>query len=102
MKIYKLNPFVRWWNILNKWEFPPELSFLKPRGFDDLPNFRHDKTLPQKWTNKTFRLCIKICIRFSTQQQRLNYHYVVGIRRTQEQFDKWWTDEKAIFDEKTT
>ena len=83
---------LRWYDTLNKWEWPEDMC-PKPEYYDDLPMHLRPGHPQRKYTKHELTNPIFFVLySMTTERERLHYHHINNLGRTDEQFEEWWNE----------
>lgn len=92
-----VNTYAKWYDELNSWQWPNNFLF-KPLFFDTMS---HIRTYPEK--RKIVIAANKYCLTASlsnalrsltTEKDRLRYHHITNLEKTEDEFVEWWKDNR--------
>jgi len=84
-------------NDLNSWKWPVELGE-EPNGWGNLLDY--DKTHTKITKSEIIRPFIVFIESIVGKKEILRHHWIYGLKRTNEQFENWWSNRKieAIYE----
>jgi hypothetical protein len=83
---------LRWGSTLNVWEWPEDMC-PKPERYDELPTHLRPGHPQRRYTkHELINPIVFVLHTMTTERERLHYHHINNLGKTDEQFEEWWND----------